>query len=118
MSGKWLTYAGQALALVWALLWTLFGLMSGIGEGNEFADAVVHTVVPGLLFLLGAVLAWLWKPWGAIALVGLGVWAMVVYPFGRTAEGLLVMSLPPIVAAGLLLAGWWVESNRGVRGAV
>jgi hypothetical protein len=118
MDGKWLTYAGRALALLWAGTWTLFGLMSGIGEGMDLVGVVTHTVIPGLVFLLAAVIAWRWEPWGASALVGMGVWAMLAYPYGRTAEGLMMLSLPPILAASLLLAGWWTGTKHGAPGAV
>jgi hypothetical protein len=116
MDGKWLINTGRALGVVWALWWTVFGLLSGIGEGAGLLAVVMHTIMPGLIFLLAAALAWRWKPWGTIPLIVLGAWAMLAYDFGRDLGGLATLSLPPIVAGGLLLRGWYVAAERGIPG--
>lgn len=116
MDSKWLTISGRALALAWALWWTLFGLMEGIGEGIGLIGAVMHTIMPGAIFLLAAVLGWRWEPWGTIPLFVLGAWALLAYDFARTVDGLLVLSLPPVAAGGLLLAGWWAGAKYSAPG--
>jgi hypothetical protein len=76
----------------------------------------MHTIMPGLIFLAAAALGWRWEPWGTIPLFVLGAWAAMAYDFARTGDGLLVLSLPPVGAGGLLLAGWWAGAKYRERG--
>jgi hypothetical protein len=94
------------VALVWAGWWTIFGLVGGIGEGLDAAGVAMHTAVPGLLFLLAAVIAWRWELPGAVLLAVAGIATVSVYGFARTPEGFLLLTLPPLLAAGLFLMSW------------
>lgn len=118
MSVKRLTRAGRGLAVLWAGWWTLFGLTVGVGEGHGLVAVAVHTVLPGTVFFVPVVMAWRWRPWGAVALLGMGEWMVLSYPFARTLEGFLLLGLPPMAAAGLLLAAWWPRKKHEVQGAL
>lgn len=107
-------YIARIIALVWAGWWVFFGLASGIGEGLDPIGVVVHTAVPGLIFLVLAIIAWLREDIGGALLVLAGLVIMVIYPL--MARGSLsistilvtmaLLALPPLIAGGLCLACW------------
>jgi hypothetical protein len=106
-------YLARALALLWAGWWVFFGLASGIGEGGTPAYVLLHTAVPGLVFLISAIVAWRWEAVGGVILMLEGVLVLIGYPivFGRfplttIVFVLLTMALPPLVAGFLFLADW------------
>ncbi len=101
--GKWMRNTARTLALVWALLWTLFGLAAGIGEGEDAVTVVIHTLVPGLFFIAAVVVAWWLELVGGVLLVLQGLWTLYLYPFARTPVGLVTLALPPLVAGILFL---------------
>jgi hypothetical protein len=106
---RFLRYTGRILALLWALLWVFFGAASGFAEGGGLSGMFVHTAMPGLLFLISALVAFKWEFLGGILLMLEGLAVLIRYPF--MARGfalptvvfvLLTMALPPIVA-GILI---------------
>ncbi|MBK7177449.1 MAG: hypothetical protein IPH82_09720 [Chloroflexi bacterium] len=107
-------YIARIIALVWAGWWVFFGLASGIGEGLDPIGVVIHTAVPGLIFLVLAIIAWLRQDIGGALLVLAGLVIMVIYPL--MARGSLsistilvtmsMLALPPLIAGGLCLACW------------
>ncbi|MEA4884004.1 MAG: hypothetical protein VB144_10205 [Clostridia bacterium] len=103
-----------AVAAAWAAWWTLFGLVSGIGEGLGLVGTVMHTV-PGLVFMAAAAVGWKWNIAGGVVLaaVGLGALSFFGYLPSRILEpaGLLI-GLPPVVSGVMfIVAGRRV--NRG-----
>jgi len=100
---KWMIYVARGIALLWALWWTLFGLLSGIAEGYDWLGIFRHAAVPGLVFLLVAVIAWRWEIIGGILLLLASVATLIGFPFTRTLEGFLTLFLPPLVAGGLFI---------------
>jgi uncharacterized integral membrane protein len=101
---KWVRYLARGIALVWALWWTLFGLLAGISEGYDWLGIFRHAAVPGLVFLLAAVIAWRWEIIGGTLLILEGIATLVVFPFTRTLEGFLTLFLPPLIAGTLFVA--------------
>jgi hypothetical protein len=101
----WLRLAARVLALSWAVFWSGFGLLSGIGEGGGFEGVLIHTLVPGLVFLLAAVIAWHWERVGGVLLAVAALATLFVYQFATTASGFLALPLPGIVAGSLFWAG-------------
>ena len=97
---------GRGLALVWAGWWTAFGLGSGIGEGQDWLGVLLHMIVPGLIFLASAIVAWRREAPGGVLLIAEGLLSLFYYPFARTPLGLATLALPPIVAGGLFLWDW------------
>jgi hypothetical protein len=91
------------VAVVWAGWWAVFGLLSGLGEGADVWGVVLHTLVPGGIFLLIAAIAWRWEFIGGSLLVFVGLATFQYYPFASSLPGALTLSLPPIVAGFLLL---------------
>jgi hypothetical protein len=97
------------LALFWAVLWLVFGLISGAGTGLRNLIVNSPNALPGLLFLVTALVAWRWSMVGGIVLLGEGVFILIAYPLfahGRFQAGTVVatvvaLALPPLVA-GLL----------------
>jgi hypothetical protein len=108
---RWLCYSARALALIWACWWTLFGLLAGMGEGYNLLGILRHAAVPGLVFLVAAVFAWRWEAIGGVLLLLAGLGTLVVFWFAHTPEGLLTLTLPPLVA-GLLLIASWLRARR------
>jgi hypothetical protein len=116
MNTKWPRYIARAGALLWAGWWTLFGLLSGIGEGLEPGGIFMHTLMPGLLFLALAVIAWRWEVPGGILLLLAGLWSLDMFWFARTPQGFLLLALPPLLAGLLLLIDWgWARTMRAPR---
>jgi hypothetical protein len=104
MNSKWIRYTARGVALAWASLWTMFGLMSGIGEGLDPVGVFMHTLVPGLIFLIAAIIAWRWELFGGLLLVAEGLLTMATFPFATTSQGFMLLAFPPIVAGCLFLA--------------
>jgi hypothetical protein len=100
-AAKPMRYLARTLALVWAVWWTLFGLIAGMGEGYAPLGILAHATVPGLIFLVAAVIAWRWEVIGGILLLLEGLGTLYVFGYSRTIEGFLILTLPPLVA-GLL----------------
>ena len=100
---KTVIYLARIVALIWAGWWTLFGLLSGIGEGLDVLGVIMHLTVPGLIFLAAALVAWRWEVAGGILLVVEGVLALFYFPFAREPFGLLTLALPPVIAGVLFL---------------
>jgi len=107
---KWMRYAARTLALLWAGWWVFFGLASGLGEGLSPVGILIHTALPGLVFLVSVALAWRWETVGGVVLILEGVFVLIAYPvmtydhfpLATIIFVLLTMALPPL-AAGLLL---------------
>jgi hypothetical protein len=92
----------RAMALVWAAFWFLFGLASGLGEGLGPIGAVMHTV-PGVIFLVSALIAWRWEAVGAVLLL---LEAPMISGFFHVRDPALlaILPLPPLLAGCLFLA--------------
>ena len=107
-------YIARIIALVWAGWWVFFGLASGIGEGLDPIGVVVHTAVPGLIFLVLAIIAWLREDIGGALLVLAGLVIMVIYPLMARGSlsistilvAMALLALPLLIAGGLCLACW------------
>ncbi|MDP3047795.1 MAG: hypothetical protein Q8O07_10000 [Chloroflexota bacterium] len=109
----WLRLVARILALAWAVFWSAFGLLSGIGEGGGPQAVLVHALIPGLIFLAAAVIAWRWDLVGGLLLALAGLATLFMYPFATTAGGFLVLPLPGIVAGALFWAGWLARHRGG-----
>jgi hypothetical protein len=123
--GRWMRHIGRGLALLWAGWWCFFGLASGLSEGLTAAGVLVHTAVPGLVFLVSAFVPWRWEALGAVLLLVEGIVVLIAYPVmvsGRFPLSTIVfvsltMALPPLVAGVLLLADWRRGRTDAVRRA-
>ena len=108
LGSDWRARAAHVILLAWAGFWTWFGLASGIGEGLDAMGILLHTALPGLLFVVITLLVWRWERVGGPALVVVGLALALIYPLRiggwRTFDPFILatMILPP-VAAGLLL---------------
>lgn len=109
--GRRLAIAARAIALVWALFWTLFGLLSGIGEGLDLLGILIHTTVPGLIFLAISATAWPRPRLAGWLLVVVSIVVALFYvvatsdamPVGTILFVLATMAVPPLVAGSLLV---------------
>lgn len=111
-SWRWIRYGARALALVWGAWWTFFGLASGLAEGLDPLGVMLHTLVPGLIFLFIAMSTYRWELFGAVALVLAGFAALVFFfNFAVTLAGMLTLVLPPILAGILLLLVVFLEDR-------
>lgn len=111
---RWWRWAARLIALAWAGWWIFFGLASGIGEGLDWEGVLIHTAVPGLVFLVLALLP-LWREGvGGALLILTGLLVAVWYPvmvYGRFPLStiifvLLLMALPPFLTGGMCLFCW------------
>jgi hypothetical protein len=112
-ASRWLLLLARILALAWAVFWSAFGLLSGLGEGGGIQTVLFHTLMPGLLFLAAALIAWRWELAGGVLLALAGIASLFLYPFVTTAGGLLALPLPGIVAGALFWATWMARRRRG-----
>ncbi len=115
-------YTARGLAAVWAAFWIWFGLASGIAEKLDFTGILVHTAVPGLLFLLIAAVAWESELTGGILLVVMGAAVGITYPIlfhnkplAMQIPTVLSLALPALVAGVLFLVHGRI--SRAARGA-
>lgn len=110
-------YAARALTLIWAGWWILFGLVSGISGGIGIPNTLLHTAVPGLIFLAIAIIAWRWEGVGRFMLIGIGLLVCAIYlvfvhlPPQMNTGMLLSMAMPPLAAGGLLILAEWLLSR-------
>jgi hypothetical protein len=119
---KWMRDIARILALVWAGWWTFFGLASGLGEGLDPSGVAIHIAMPGLIFLIVALIAWRWEAIGGILLGLVGLIVLIAYPattYGRLPPAtisfaVLTMALPPLVAGMLFFEGWRRSKERVV----
>lgn len=113
----WARWIARILSLVWAGFWVYFGLASGISEPTtergKLMDVLIHTAVPGLVFLVSALIAWWWQAVGGVLLLVEGLVIAVGYllmtqhsRFSLLTKSQvdLMLALPPLVSGILFLA--------------
>ncbi len=104
----------RVLTMLWASGWILFGLSSGLYEGMTLRGVLLHTALPGLVFLLTTIVAWRWEVIGGKLLMFEGLLILVIFPviaagsipFSGILFVILTMALPPLVAGFLLRSNW------------
>ena len=103
---KILIYLARILGLAWAGFWLFFGFASSLGEGLTLTGIIMHMIVPGVIFLGIALLAWRWPQHGIVVLVAIGLVAAAGYPIVMSSFAFttilfveLTMALPPLVTA-------------------
>jgi hypothetical protein len=101
--------AGLSLSFVWAVGWTLYGLLAGLFEFRSIAGILAHTVFPGLIFFAGVALAWRWGRIGGLVLILEGCLAYLAYPTLWTFPGILIMPIPPVLGGILVLISAWLK---------
>jgi hypothetical protein len=113
MNERWIRYTARGLSLAWAGFWVWFGLASGLGEGLTPVGVLRHMTLPGLIFLVSALVAWRWEHVGGALLLLEGLLTLVGYPlqFSRFPAGtilmvLATMALPPLIAGVLFVWDW------------
>lgn len=109
----WAHWTARILSLVWAGFWTWFGLASGIYEKGKPLEILLHTAVPGLVFLVSALIAWRWQAVGGVLLlleglvIAVGYLLMVQHSRFSLLTRIqvdLMLALPPLVSGILFLA--------------
>lgn len=105
----WLRLIALALVLLFGSFWVLFGIMC---EWGHPVGMLMHILVPGLAYLAAGWLAWRWPLTGGTALILLGAFSVLFFNTYRNIFTLLTVSLPPIIAGLMLLAGRLVEHRR------
>lgn len=113
-------YIARALALIWAGWWAFFGPASALVEGLDRVGVLIHTAMPGLVFLVSAIIAWKWETVGGVLLVLEGIMVLIAhaamtygrFPLLTIIFVLLAMALPPWVAGILFLANWRRSEGR------
>lgn len=117
---KYLRWAARILGLAAAVFWLWWGVGSAYVEGFSWVSLLAHCV-PGLLILIGNLVAWKRERTGGIFLVGIVLlvtafllWAILFRGGDRQMAAIvwLTMALPPLLAGVLFLASW----RRGGEG--
>jgi hypothetical protein len=111
-TAPWLRLAARSLALIWAVFWSGFGLLSGIAEGGGIQAVLIHTLAPGLVFLAAAAVAWRWERLGGLLLAAAGLATLSAYGFARSMPGFVVLPLPGIVSGALSWAAWQARRRQ------
>jgi hypothetical protein len=104
----------RVLTILWASGWVLFGLSSALSEGMTPSGVLLHTALPGLIFLLTTIITWRWEVIGGKLLMFEGLFILVFFPViaagSMPIEGILyvilTMALPPLGAGLMLRASW------------
>ena len=105
----------RTLALIWAVWWTFFALVSGAGEGLKGLLANAPNALPELVFLVSVGIAWRREAVGGIALLLCALGAFFYFHIGRQHVFMnLTMVLPPVVAGLLFLASWRRSRTLGM----
>ena len=117
---NWLRFMAASLSLMWAGWWTFFGLASGIYEELSPGGILIHTTIPGLIFLASAAFA-LWRPVsGGILLIIEGIFVMVTYPvmvrntfpISTISFILVTMALPALLAGFLFVLSLYAPQGQ------
>ena len=107
-AADWERFFARAISSLWAVFWLWFGLASGIAEGMTPGGILVHSAVPGLLFLLLAAFAWWKERTGSYVFLLAGLftygayWNMVGHRGVTYFLGVGSMLALPMLLAGLL----------------
>jgi len=110
---------GLIIGLVAAAWWLYSGIAWGTGQELDFVEALLHTALPGLIFLVSVAVAWKWESAGGVLLVVEGLFVTIVGPMTfkhcpqMTIVLLLLTGSLPLLAAGLLLILSWREGLAG-----
>jgi len=103
-------YIARVVALIWAGWWCFFGIACGLSEGLGLIGVIIHISVPGLVFLLSAVIAWRWELIGGIVLTAEGLIISIWYPlFAHSfppsviVSTLAILALPPLISGIIFL---------------
>ena len=126
---QWPRNIAMTVILISAGYWSFHGLTSGLRMGLGVGGILVHTAVPGLIFLFSAAVAWCWRVIGGVVLVIEGLLAFFMYcaylsQWGINLDSIFVMlglvlttALPPFVSGCLFIFSWWkskaLERPRG-----
>ncbi len=108
-------YIARALALIWAVWWTFFALVSGAGEGFRGLLANAPNALPGLVFLVCVAIAWRWEAVGGILLLLCALGPFFFFDIGRHLFMHLTFVLPAVVAGFLFLICAWKSKKLRVR---
>ena len=109
---NYLRWAARIMALAVAIFWLWWGVGSAYVEGFSWISLLAHSV-PGLLILIGTLVAWKWEKIGGRLLVGVALlvtafllWAFIFRGGYRQMAAIVwsTMALPPLVAGLLFLA--------------
>jgi hypothetical protein len=105
----WLGWAGLFVGLAGSAWWLYFGVTRGSSQGLDVLGALLHTALPGVVFLVSMAIAWRWRFAGGVLLVIEGLFISIFGPmifkhcsFMSVALLLLTGSLP-LLASGILL---------------
>jgi len=120
---KWSRNIAVIIILISGGYWSFHGLASGLRTGLGIGGILFHMVLPGVIFLFSAAVAWCWRVIGGVVLVMEGLFAFFIYSaylseWGISPDSIFVMfrlvlttALPPFVSGCLFILSWW-KSRR------
>jgi hypothetical protein len=107
------------LMIIAIVFWLWFGIGSAYVENAGLSNWLIHTLVPGGIFILSTLVAWRWDGIGGVLLVLEGLVALGfilrAFAWGSFTNSNLVLmcvtlGLPPL-AAGILFLVCWQRSR-------
>ncbi len=118
----WQRSSARVLMIIAIVFWLWFEIGSAYVERARPLNWLMHTPVPGGIFIASTLVAWRWEGIGGalLALEGLGTLSFIVRAFllgNLTGSGLLLMcltlGLPPLAAGTLFLLCWRRSRRQG-----
>jgi len=117
---SWRRLTAGTLAFLWGGFWVCFGLASGIGEKLDAAGIVIHTVIPGMIFLVSVFVSLRFGWIGGIILLLEGLVVTIGYPIilgprfppSIVLLVLATMALPPLISGILLIIESRLDRNK------
>lgn len=119
-AAKILRTIAMAVISISGTLWLFQGLVSGLNKGLGPGGVLFH-LLPGLINLAGAAIAWQWGLIGGIILIILGLFDFFLYLSSLGLELLaFIYALPsgfPLLLAGcLFIISWWkVKKSKPIQ---
>ena len=108
----------RIIAVVWSLIWIVFGFLSGVGENLSTGTIIFHSFIPGLIFLATTLVACWQEGFGGLLFLIEGL-AIAIYFLTRLGNisavgayfALFYGTLPALVLSALFIYSWKVSRN-------
>ncbi len=112
----------KIISISWALFWIFFGILSSIGRGYNFTETIISASIPGLIFLLSALIAFINKIFGGFLLLFEGIILLIVnlflifskMPLLVVIFMITIMVLPPIIAGWFFIHDWVIKTGSEI----
>lgn len=115
---------GLIIGLSAAIWWLLFGIVSGNDMRLGLIESLLHTALPGLIFLVNMAIAWKWGFIGGAlliveALLTLGILFLISNHCSQMNVVLVLMTMSlPLLLSGILFIISWKDGRNQTKGRI